>query len=164
MIEIRNQADFANALRALSISQQRRVGARFVANVLDLTDAPRLAIAQQVAAAPDATAETLTDAYHPVHAVSVQTHPRSDLTELDYGKQAAHFIAEALLMCLAPTYPEVKVHHIAEKAAMYCRMARMCAKIPHGDLGEGGSFAGAEAALKREIEDQYAIVSGFVGE
>ena len=119
MAEIKDQESFARALRALTVSQQRQVGARFVAHVLDLSNRPRFAAAQQVAASADAGAAMLADAYHWVHAIYVSTHPRSDLAELDYAKQAEHFIAEALLICLAPTYSEVREVHIAEKAAMY---------------------------------------------
>ncbi|MCG6940840.1 MAG: hypothetical protein LJE69_06285 [Thiohalocapsa sp.] len=166
MAEIKDQESFARALRALTVSQQRQVGARFVAHVLDLSNRPRFAAAQQVAASADAGAAMLADAYHWVHAIYVSTHPRSDLAELDYAKQAEHFIAEALLICLAPTYSEVREVHIAEKAAVYCRMARMCANMPHGEPGEGapGSLGQAEQALGREIEAQFAVVEAFVGD
>jgi hypothetical protein len=163
MSEIHDQTSFACALRALSLSGQRLIGARFVANVLDLTTEPLFAAAQRLAASPEASAEMLADAYHSVQAVYVHTHPRSDLAEPDYVKQAIHFIAEALLTCLAPTYPQLRVHHVAEKAAAYCRMARLCASIPQvqADARAPGSLVEAEAALRREIEAQYAIAEDF---
>jgi hypothetical protein len=161
MSEVIGHKSFQEVLSGLTVAQQRQLGSRFIANVLDLTDEPGLKNAQQMAAKPDVTAEQLVDAYHSVHAIYVQTHPRSDLSEMDYTKQAIHFIAEACLVCLSPTYPEAKLHRIAEKAAMYSRMARTCASIMHDadqpDLGE------TEKALQKEISAQYRIVNEFVG-
>ena len=160
MSEVKGHKSFQKALSGLTVARQRQIGARFIAHVLDLTDEPRLKDAQQIAAKPGITAEELVDSYHSVHAIYIQTHPRSDLSELDYTKQAVHFIAEACLMCLSPTYSEAKIHRIAEKAAMYCRMARTCASIMHDedqpDLGD------TEKALQQEIETQYALVNEFL--
>ena len=160
MSEVKGHKSFQEALSGLTVAQQRQIGARFIAHVLDLTDEPRLKDAQELAAQPGLTAEELVDAYHSVHAIYIRTHPRSDLSELDYTKQAVHFIAEACLMCLSPTYPEARVHRIAEKGAMYCRMARTCASIMHDedhpDLGD------TEKALQQEIETQYRLVNEFL--
>ena len=95
MSEVKGHKSFQEVLSGLTVTQQRQIGARFIANVLDLTDEPRLKGAQQIAAKSGVTAEELVDAYHAVHAIYTQTHPRSDLSELDYTKQAVHFIAEA---------------------------------------------------------------------
>jgi len=160
MSEVQGHKSFQETLSKLTVAQQRQIGARFIAHILDLTDEPRLKDAQQVAEKAGVTAEALVDAYHSVHAIYVQTHPRSDLSALDYTKQAVHFIAEACLMCLSPTYSEAKTHRIAEKVAMYCRMARTCASIMHDedqpDLGD------TEKALHREIETQYKLVNEFL--
>ncbi len=160
MNKIQNFAAFQEAMSALSVAQQRQLGARFIAHVLDLTDDRRLHEIQEILAKPELSAEALLDAYHRVHAIYVQTHPRSDLSEVDYTKQAVHFITEAYLICLSPTYSEVKVHRIAEKAAMYCRMARTCANIQHDvDMPELNDTA---KALQQEIEMQYATLSEFL--
>jgi len=160
MSEVKSHKTFQEVLSALPVAQQRQISARFIAHVLDLTDEPRLKNAQQVAAKPDVTAEELHDAYHSVHAIYTQTHPRSDLSELDYKKQAVHFIAEACLVSLSPTYPEAKISRIAEKTAMYCRMARTCASIRHDeeqpDLGE------TQKALQDEIKAQFAVANQFL--
>jgi hypothetical protein len=162
MPEVKGNKSFQEALSGLTVSQQRQLGARFVANVLDLTDEPILKQARETAANPQATAEELVDSFHAVHAIYTRTHPRSDLSELNYAKQAVHFVAEACLLCLSPTYPEASVHRIAEKAAMYCRMARTCASIKHDEdvpqLGE------TERAMRQEIETQYGIVNEFLKE
>ena len=160
MSEVKGHKSFQEALSGLTVAQQRQIGARFLAHVLDLTDEPRLKDAQQMAAKPGVTAEELVDAYHSVHAVYVQTHPRSDLSELDYTKQAVHFIAEACLMCLSPTYSEAKIHRIAEKAAMYCRMARTCASIKHDE--DAPQMGDTEKAMQLEIEAQYRMVNEFL--
>jgi len=160
MPEVKGYQSFQQALSTLTITQQRQIGARFIENVLDLSNEARLKSAQQVAAKADASAEELLDAYHAVHAVYTRTHPRSDLTEIDYTKQAMHFIAEACLVCLSPTYPEARTHRIAEKAAMYCRMARTCASIRHDvDTPQLGD---TEKALQTEIQAQYRLLNEFL--
>ena len=160
MKEIKDYKSFQNALSNLTVAEQRQIGARFIAHVLDLTDNPRLKDAQQTAAKPDLSAEELMDTYHRVHTIYVQTHPRSDLSEVDYTKQAVHFITEACLVCLSPTYPEAKIHRIAEKAAMYCRMARTCANILHDQ--DQPDLQDTAKALQNEITAQYEIVNQFL--
>ncbi len=160
MPKISTNEAFKQALSSLSLAQQRQVGARFIGNVLDLTDGSCTEHAQSVAGKSDLTAEELENAYHAVHSVYVATHPRSDLSELDFRKQSAHFVAEACMACLAPTYQEVHTHHLAEKVAMYCRMARTCAGIQHEE--EYPKFADAEESLKKEMQAQYHILSEFL--
>jgi hypothetical protein len=161
MSEISGQKSFQDALSGLNVTQQRQIGARFIAHVLDLTDEPVLQQAQQVAARAGVTAEELLDAYHSVHAIYTKTHPRSDLSELDYRKQSMHFVAEACLVCLSPTYPEAKVHRLAEKTAMYCRMARTCASIMHDE--DRPDLKNTETALQEEINAQYKITGDILG-
>ena len=151
---------FKQTLSALSLAQQRQVGARFIANVLDLTDETSLKDAQGIAGKPGVTAEELLEAYHSVHAVYVATDPRSDLSALDYERQAAHFVAEACLSCLAPSYQEVRIHHLAEKVAMYCLMARTSATIHPEE--QFPPLVDAEGALKKEPQPQYRILSEFL--
>ena len=160
MSEVKGHKSFQEVLSGLTVTQQRQIGARFIANVLDLADEPRLKGAQQIAAKSGVTAEELVDAYHAVHAIYTQTHPRSDLSELDYTKQAVHFIAESCLVCLSPIYQEAKIHRIAEKTAMYCRMARTCASIMHDE--DQPDLGGTEKALQKEIQAQYTITNEFL--
>jgi len=160
MSKVTGTKSFQEALSRLSVSQQRQLGARFIANVLDLTENPSLKRAQETAANPQVTAEQLVDSYHTVHAIYTRTHPRSDLSELDYTKQAAHFVAEACLMCLSPTYPETTIHHIAEKTAMYCRMARTCASIKHDE--DAPQLGESEKAIQQEIDAQHRMANEFL--
>jgi hypothetical protein len=158
--KISSNEAFKKALTSLSLAKQRQVGARFIANVLDLTEGSCTKHAQIVAEKSDITAEELASVYQAVRSVYVATHPRSDLSELDFGKQAAHFVAEACMVCLAPTYEGYRAHHLAEKAAGYCRMARMCSSIQHED--EHPRFVDAEESLKKEIDAQYQILNEFL--
>jgi len=153
---------FNKALSSLSLARQRQVGARFIANVLDLTDGSCTKHAQSIAEKSDVTPEEIENAYHAVHSIYVRTHPRSHLSVLDFKKQGAHFVAEACMVCLAPNYQEVHTHHLAEKVAMYCRMARTCSSIQHEE--EYPSFMDAEESLKTEMDAQYKILNEFLEE
>ena len=160
MGKITSNEAFKEALSSLSLAQQRQVGARFIANVLDLTEGSCTKHAQMVAEKSDLTAEELESAYHAVHSAYIATHPHSDLAELDYRKQAAHFVAEACMVCLAPTYEKYRTHHLAEKVAGYCRMARICSSIQHEE--EYPKFLEAEDLSKKEIDAQYRILTEFL--
>jgi len=160
MVRISSGAKFKQSLASLSLARQRQVGARFIANVLDLTDGHCTEHARKVAERSNVSTEELENAYRAVHSIYVATNPRSGLSELDYKKQAAHFVAEACMVCLAPTYEEHRTHHLAEKVAGYCRMARICSSIPHQE--EYPKFLDAEESLKKEIDAQYRILSEFL--
>lgn len=160
MDKINTSEAFKQALSSLPLIQQRQIGAKFIVNVLDLTDGTCARHIRDIAEKSDVTVEELENSYRSVHSVYVATHPRSDMSELDYRKQAAHFVAEACMACLAPTYEEYRTHHLAEKVAGYCQMARICSSIRHDE--EHPSFAGAEEALKKEVAAQYRIVNQYL--
>jgi len=153
---------FKKALSTLTLAQQRQVGARFVENVLDLTDGRCTKHAQSLAAQSDISPEELEMAYNAVHAVYVTTHPRSHFSELVFSQQAAHFVAEACMTCVAPTYSALPTHHLAENAASYCRMARICASIEHDK--ENPSLANAEKAMNKEMNTQFQILTEYLKE
>jgi hypothetical protein len=162
MTQINSQQAFQQALADLPVKKQRQAGAKFIGNVLDLTSEPRFRDVLTLLEKPGLTAEELLDGYHAIHALYVQTHPRSDLSRLDYARQAEHFIAEACLVCLSPVYEETKVHHLAQKAAMYCCMARTCAGIKHDE--EVPQLAQSQEMLAKEIQDQYRLLSEFLNQ
>jgi hypothetical protein len=83
MTQINSQQAFQEALADLPVRKQRRVGAKFIGNVLDLTSEPRFRDVLPLLEKPQLTAEELLDGYHSIHALYVQTHPRSDLSQLD---------------------------------------------------------------------------------
>ena len=158
MAKITSNDAFKQALSSLPLAQQRQIGAKFIINVLDLTDGVCTKHIRDIADRSDLTVEELENSYRAVHSVYVTTHPRSDLSELDYTKQAAHFVAEACMACLAPTYEEYRTHHLAEKVAGYCQMARICSNIPHE--ADQPSFSAAEQALKEVA--QYRILNEYL--
>jgi len=160
MDKVSSGESFNKSLSSLSLAKQRQVGARFIANVLDLTDGRCTEHARRVAEKSDVSTEEMENAYRAVHAVYVATNPRSGLSALDYRKQAAHFVAEACMVCVAPTYEQYRTHHLAEKVAGYCRMARICSSIQHED--EYPKFMDAEESLKKEIDVQYRILNDFL--
>jgi hypothetical protein len=61
----------------------------------------------------------------------VDTHPHSDLTELNYDIQTKHFAAEASMTYVTPIHEETQVGHIAQRVAIYCRLARTFSSVGH---------------------------------
>jgi len=162
MSKISTSDECREAFASLSLAQQRQVGSRFVANVLDLTDDPQVKKGQEIAGKEGVTADELSDTFEKVRAVYLATHPRSGCTELDYKQQAAHFVAEACMICLSPTYPERHTTHIADRVAMYCQMARHFSAIQL----QGGypKFEGVEEAVEKEVDAQYQLLSEYLEE
>jgi len=160
--KITDYETFKEVLSSLPLNQQRQVGARFVANVLDLTDERCMENIQNMSQNNNITPEELEMAYHAVHSIYVSTHPRSGFFELDYSKHAAHLVAEACMTCVAPTFGDYKVHHLAENVAGYCQMARICSSL-HQAKGKP-DFMKAEEAMNKEIEDQIEILNKYIEE
>jgi ketopantoate reductase len=160
MSKITTNESFISALASLSLQEQRLVGARFIKNVLDLTEDKHIIHAQSIAATSGVTAEDLHEAYHTVHASYVKTNPRSDMLALVWEKQAEHFVAEACMACLAPAYPEAATHHLAQRVSMYCLMARTCASINHE--GDYPTFETSEEVVKKEVNEQYRVLNEFL--
>lgn len=75
MPTITNSESFRQSLSILTIAQQRLVGARFIANVLDLTDDARIRNAQATASKKNVDAKDLQSAYHAAHSSCVENHP-----------------------------------------------------------------------------------------
>jgi hypothetical protein len=162
MLKINSNEDFRKALESLPLQKQRLVGARFIANVLDLTNDKHIIQAQSIASKSDATAEELHEAYQEAHASYMHTNPDSTMAELDWAKQTEHFITKACMACLAPTYPEASTHDLAQRVSMYCQMARTCGSINHD--GDYPSFTNTEELAKKEVNDQYRIAAEFLGD
>ena len=153
MVKITDESEFKRQLAQLSLAKQRQLAAQFIEQVLDLTDDRRIADAVAVVKAGDAEAEQLHRTHQAVHACYVETHPRSDLLELDFKHQAAHFVTEACLVCLAPVFECEQNIKLAHKAAMYCRMARTCAGMKHDQ--EEPDFTGLSEKITAHIQAQF---------
>ena len=161
MVKITTNQAFREALGSLTLAQQRAVSARFIEHVLDLAHKSCINQAQSILGKMDQiSAEDLEEAYHSVHSVYVHTYPRSDMSLLDYKQQAEHFVAEACMHCLAPTYYDAERHHLAERVSTYCIMARTCASVDHE--GNYPKFRETEDLVKKEIDAQYEILSKYL--
>lgn len=159
MATITKYQDFKSRLNALPLAAQRQAAARFIADVLDLAKDPRLRHAVEVAAKGDATADEMAAAYQSVHVVYVETNPHSDLLEMDFARQAAHFVAEACLVSVSPIYEKSTTYHLAQKVAMYCRMARTCSSMRHDD--DRPDFSALGPIVERLVDAQYQVVEEF---
>jgi len=121
MAKIHNTQEFKQALDNLSLEDQRVVAARFVADVLDLTEDARVKHAQEVASRPDATPEDLMSAYHSAKRAAVESSIHSEWELVDWHKEAAHFVARACAASLAPAHHGITWRHLAWNTAHYCR-------------------------------------------
>jgi len=151
---------FRQALNSLTVPQQRRVASKFIEKVLDLADERCLDKIVKLFGNQNVSARDLEEAHRRARAIYVDTHPHSDLTELNFMQQAKHLVAEACMTCVAPVYEEAKVCHLAQKVAMYCRMARTCSNMDHEE--DSPDFSKAEEATRKSIEEQYAILQDFL--
>ena len=148
MIEITDQTQFKQALEALDPTRQRLVAARFVENVLSLSDDPRIARAIATAANANAGEAELAEALRSAKVAAIDSHTRCG-AECDWAESAGYFVARAAIAALStkgkiPGGP-------AWQAAMSSRMARTSESIATGkDVSQ-------ETALA-----QYRILSEFL--
>jgi hypothetical protein len=159
MTRITNYLDFKNRLATLPLRAQRQLAATFIGEVLDLAKDPRIRHAVEVAAKGDATAEELAATHHAVHAIYVESNPQSDLLEMDFARQAAHFVTAACLVSLSPADSKAAPAHLAQKVAMYCRMARTCSSMRHDD--DTPDFSALGSVVERLVEGQYRQAEAF---
>lgn len=162
MGKITTMEEFRQAIESLSLDQQRIVAARFVADVLELTDDERIKQAQKVAADPKATPDAVMSAYHSAWHAAMESSVHSDMELIDWRKHTAHFVAKACAESLAPAHPGITLRHLATNVASHCRMARLCASIEHEEAQP--SLADAEAALNRQIQTQFEILGSYMSE
>jgi hypothetical protein len=89
MTKITTNEAFRESLSSLTLGQQRAIGARFIANVLDLAHDSCIKQAQAIIdKIDDISAEDLENAYRSAHSVYVRTSPRSHFSLLDYKQQS----------------------------------------------------------------------------
>lgn len=161
MVEIVNESEFRTQLARQPVAVQRKLAARFIEQVQDLSDDQRVKSALDAAGADHSGAEELSRAYQSVHSLYVETHPRSDLSELDFKRQAAHFVTEACLVALSPVYEGEQPVNLAQKTAMYCRMARTCASMKHDQ--EQADFSGVAEQINAHNQAQYRAAAELLG-
>lgn len=64
------------------------------------------------------------------------------------------------MVCLAPVYQESSQYHLAQKVAMYCRMARTCANMKHDE--DNFDFNQLDPVIKQAIKKQYTLLTQFL--
>lgn len=146
---ISNDRELRSALDALSLAQQRTLGARFAQNVSTVTNNSRLLKALEVAITSDSTDQEREDAYKAAKSIAVQTYTSCG-RDADWDAQAEHFVASACAATLLPGALLTEKFNPAWKAAIQSRMAKNCLMI-ESDEGE----------MDNEAEKQYKIAEAF---
>ena len=124
MSGISNDTEFREALSSLSIAQQRQLGAKFVENVLSLSNDSRVAQAIDAARQEGLEEDALNLVRHNIKAASLEAHTRCGADGV-WTDQAGYFVARAAEACVEPE-GRSQGKGPAWKAAMSARMARTC--------------------------------------
>ncbi len=149
MSKISNEIEFRRALATLDFTQQREVGARFVENVLALSNDERIKSAVSVALNPEASAGEIEFALKTTKRVVLERYTNCG-ADCDWNEQASCFVARAASACLSPPVRS-KGKGPALQAAVGCRMARTCVSIE-----------AEETSLTDESEQQFRILSEYL--
>ncbi|QIK38135.1 hypothetical protein GWK36_09230 [Caldichromatium japonicum] len=152
MDKIDSDQDLRAALDRLTPDQQRRLGCRFVQQVMHLCRDERVKRAIMTGIADTATPSELEDAFRAARARAVSTYTDCG-KDTDWLEQADHFVAAAAAAALTPD--EVLLsdrHNRAWKAAVQVRMAVNCAMMEDDSADEG-----------QIARSQYALAAEFVG-
>jgi len=160
MAAIANMQQFKEAIGTLSDQQQRLLAARFIAEVMDLTDDSRLKNVLEVVTKPDASEEELTGAFHWAQSAVVDLSLHSGFDLVDFGRQAATLVAQACTACASLLPGATKSGARAWNVAHYCRAARICASMAHDQ--DAGALASAENELEKIARKQYELVTEFL--
>ncbi len=149
MSSISNDKAFRAALDALSLDQQRAVGALFVENVVALNNDDR--VARALAAARDAAIsdEAMNMIRRGIKAASLEAHTRCG-ADGEWNDQAGYFVARAAEACVEPQVRS-QAKGPAWKAAMSARMARTCLAADSD-----------EDSHDSESQAQYKILSSYL--
>ena len=148
MVDITNDDDFRKVISGMDDSGQRALAARFLENVLALSDDERIARVAQVAARPDASADELVSALHTARTATVDHHNRCG-AECNWKDQAGYFVARAALAAVSAQ--DQVAGGPAWQAAMSSRMAKTCKSIDT-----------AEDTSSQDRQEQYRILSEFI--
>ena len=103
MKTVSTNKEFVKTLASLSLPEQRYLGAKFISSVLDIMDEPRLRTIVDGINKNGLSAEELHSAHKLAHTIYIESHPQSDLSEVNFTRQAEHMTAEAC-MDLFSTY------------------------------------------------------------
>jgi hypothetical protein len=151
MASISDEASFKQAIGALPLEQQRKLGALFIHRVLDLVDDSRLRLALEQAESDTPNESALLDAYRSAKNIEVNSYAICG-HEADWRTMAAHHVAAGIAAIVAPESAIVSGVDIpAYSAATSARMAILASSI-----AEGKEF------LCNENEEQYKIAAAFL--
>jgi hypothetical protein len=162
MAEITNMQQFREALESLPDDEQRLLGARFLAEVMDLTDDERLKNVCAILGKADASADELLTAFHWAQSVAVELSLRSGMDLVDFHRQAASLVAQGCAACASPKREAASPWPRAWNVAHYCRAARICASMAHEQ--DEGALANAEKELVKAAERQYQLAAERLGQ
>jgi hypothetical protein len=157
MPAIGNMQQFQEALSTLSDKQQRLLGARFIAEVMDLTDDRRLKNVLDIVTKADPSQEELTSAFHWAQSAVVELSLHSGFELVDFRKQAASLVAQSCAACASPLPGAATSGARAWNVAHYCRAARICASMAHDQ--DAGALDAAEKELEKTARKQYELAT-----
>jgi len=141
---------FREAIKNLKCSRQRTLAARFVENVLSLSDDERIPRIIALAASENPSREELDAALKSAKAAIIASHTRCG-ADCDWEEQASYFVARAAAAAVSPE-EKCAAGAAAWQAAVNCRMARTFAAIE----------ANTESAIKAESEQEFRILNEFL--
>ena len=147
MADICNDQELRKALNALSLRQQRIMGARFALGVAHLSKDDRVIRAARAALNPDAGATELADGFKAAKSYVTRTYTSCG-KDTDWLAQADHFVAAAVAAALTPKTRSSAKANPAWKAAVQARMARNCRMMEE-----------EEGETETEAERQYRTAS-----
>lgn len=150
MSSISNDQELRAALEKLPLADQRLLGARFAASVLNLSNNDRLAKVAETAMEPDLADTERDETFKTAKSIAVQTYTACG-SDADWAAQAEHFVAMAYVAVLTPEPQIVTRTNLAWKAAIQARMAKNCAMIEN-DAGD----------VQNEAVKQYEIAADFI--
>ena len=150
MTRIDSDAEFKAALAQLAVPQQRAVGRLFVANVLHLTDDPRIsrALGGDVS---ELSQDEVSAGFRSAKTAAIESYTLCG-HEGDWLKQAGHFVAAAAAACLTPDDQAAQCRDLAWSTAMNARMAKVCESVAQG-----------KGTDESETKKQYAILESYLG-
>jgi hypothetical protein len=147
---IKNDQDFRSALDALTIAEQRSLGACFVESVAHLCQEPVIQRALEIIKNPQHSAIELKEVFKNVKSLVLQTHTNCG-DESDWSEQAAHFVVVATRVCFTPESQIGVKHNIAWKCAIQCRLAKNCEMIDS-----------SSDKVEYEAQKQYVIAENYL--
>ena len=149
MTDITNEAEFREALKEMSLTNQREVGASFVEHVASLADDERIGFAIRVASNMDAAEDELTAAHKAAKSAAIDCYTRCG-SDADWAEQAGYFVARAASAIVAPE-KDMGRDGPAWTAAVNSRMARTCSNIDTNPEAES-----------QETGQQYRILEDYL--